>query len=109
MSENKFKDYLNLLIQKLNRENQEIYLTGDFNIDLLKANSHDTIGEYLDLLTSNQFIPLITLPTRVTTKSKTLIDNIFYNQYSPDIISGNLTVSISDHMPQFTLIPENKL
>ena len=52
-------------------------------------------------------MPLITLPTRIAKTSKTLIDNIFYNQFSNDIISGNLTVGISDHMPQFCIIPTN--
>ena len=35
----------------------------------------------------------------------TLIDNIFSNVIEPDIISGNLTASISDHLPQFAVIP----
>ena len=50
-------------------------------------------------------MPLITLPTRIAKDSKTLIDNIFYNQFENDIISGNLTVGISDHLPQFSIIP----
>jgi hypothetical protein len=57
------------------------------------------------MLTEKSFMPLITLPTRVVKKSKTLIDNIFYNQFSSEIISGNITVGISDHMPQFSIIP----
>ena len=52
-------------------------------------------------------MPLITCPTRFGKTSKTLIDNIFFNQFSPDIISGNLTVGISDHVPQFALVPYN--
>ena len=50
-------------------------------------------------------MPLITLPTRIATKSKTLIDNILYNQFSHGIKSGNINVSISDHSPQFAIIP----
>ena len=50
-------------------------------------------------------MPLITLPTRITSTSKTLIDNILFNQFVPDIKSGNLNVSISDHTPQFSIIP----
>ena len=53
-------------------------------------------------------MPLITSPTRITSKSKTLIDNILCNQFSNEVISGNLTVGISDHIPQFALIPSNK-
>ena len=50
-------------------------------------------------------MPLISLPTIITNSSKTLIDNIFYNQFSKDIVSGNITVGICDHIPQFAIIP----
>ena len=50
-------------------------------------------------------MPLITLPTRIATKSKTLIDNIIFNKFSQGIKSGNINVSISDHSPQFAIIP----
>ena len=58
---------------------------------------------------SNALFPFITQPTRVTSRSKTLIDNIFINFYSQDIISGNLTISISDHMAQFIQIPNKEV
>lgn len=57
-------------------------------------------------MTSNLFIPHIIHPTRITSHSKTLIDNIFSN--SPNFsqgMSGNLTISISDHLAQFLIIP----
>ena len=44
-------------------------------------------------------------PTRITSDSKTLIDNIFTNVSLPDSLSGNLTATISDHLPQFLIIP----
>ena len=50
-------------------------------------------------------MPLITLPTRIASKSKTLIDNILFNKFSHGIKSGNINVSISDHSPQFAIIP----
>ena len=102
------KQFSNLLIplfEKIKKEKKPVYITGDFNIDLLKIETNKHTGEYFDLLTNNNLMPLITLPTRITSSSKTLIDNILYNQFSPDIISGNLTVSISDHIPQFSIIP----
>ena len=40
-----------------------------------------------------------------TSHSKTLIDNIFSNFISPEIISGNITATISDHLPQFSFVP----
>ena len=46
-------------------------------------------------------------PIRVTSNStKTIIDNIFSNIISTDIISGNLAATISDHLPQFLIAPE---
>ena len=53
----------------------------------------------------NSFIPLILQSTRITSHSNTLIGNIFSNVIDPDIISGNLTATISDHLPQFSIIP----
>ena len=51
------------------------------------------------------FLPYILQPTRITSHSKTLIDNIFTNITLPDSISGNLTATISDHLPQFLIVP----
>ena len=52
------------------------------------------------------FLPYIIQPTRVTSNSKTIIDYIFSNIISTDIISGNLTAAISIHLPQFLIAPE---
>ena len=54
---------------------------------------------------SNFLAPSITIPTRITSKGGTLIDNIFTNSITSDRTSGNLTVSISDHFPSFLIIP----
>ena len=50
-------------------------------------------------------LPYILHPTRITGHSKTLIDNIFSNHMSKKAICGNLTYTISDHLPQFLIIP----
>ena len=99
------EDYLNPLMDKLSLKARNIVLMGDFNVDLMKHNNSKDVSDFLATLTSNSFFPFVTLPTRITAHSKTLIDNIFMNFHSPDIISGNLTVSISDHLPQFVIIP----
>ena len=44
-------------------------------------------------------------PTRITSHSKTFIDNIFSNFISPEIISDNITATIFDHLPQFLFVP----
>ena len=71
----------------------------------MNYNEHNQANEFLDSLASNSFIPLILQPTRITSHSNTLIDNIFSNFIDPDIISGNLTATISDILPQFAIIP----
>ena len=68
-------------------------------------NEYNATNEFLDSLASNPFIPLVLKPTRITSHSYTLIDNIFSNIIDPDIISGNLTATISNHLPQFSIIP----
>ena len=50
------------------------------------------------------FFPTINSPARITSNSKTLIDNIFYNDATKYIISQNITTSISVHLTQFLLI-----
>ena len=66
---------------------------------------HNQTNEFLDSLASNSFIPLILQPTRITSHSNTLIDNIFSNVIDLDIISGNLTATISGHLSLFAIIP----
>ena len=98
MSVNEFNnDYLTPLLDKASSENKLIFLTGDFSVDLLKADTNKDFAEYLDILSSYDFLPHIILPTRTTDISSTVIDNIFFNSIEYNIVSGNLTSSISDH------------
>ena len=59
---------------------------------------------FLDIPGAHQMLPSITLPTRITDTSSIIIDNIFISPTDSNILSGNLTVSISDHLPQFTFL-----
>ena len=93
------KNYLNTVSNKLPKENKQVFLLGDFIINLLNYNDHQL--EVLDFLASNSIIPYILQPTRITNHSKTLIDNIFSNINSHEVISGNMPVKTSDHLPQF--------
>ena len=97
--------YLNALLDKLAKEQKNVFLLGDFNVDLLKYEQHKATNEFLHFLSSGMFLPHIVQPTRITSQSKTLIDNIFSNYISQDIVSGNLTATNSDHLPQFLIAP----
>ena len=80
---------------------------GDINIDFLKYTSHNPTEDYLDMLFTNNFIPLITKPTRITEHSRTLIDHIYTNADLRTITSGIATLDISDHLPIFCSISKN--
>ena len=102
-----FCDYLVNILENLKPHNQSCYLMGDYNIDLLKHSTHNPTSEFLDLMFSNSFIPLINKPTRVTHKTATLIDNIFTNIYKHEnkYLTGILTTDISDHYIIFHIAP----
>ena len=98
-------NYLNKLLENISKEQKSVFPLGDFNVNVLNYNEHNQTNKFLDYLASNSFIPLILQPTRITSHSNTLIDNIFSSVTDPDITSGNLTATISDHLPQFSIIP----
>ena len=97
-------NYLNNLLEKISKEQKFVFLLGDFNINLMNYNVHNPTNEFLDSLASNSFLPYTLQPTRITSHSKTLIDNIFTNIILPDSISGNLTTTTSDHIRQFLIV-----
>ena len=72
-------NYLNQLLENISKEQKSIFLLGDFNVNLLNYNEHNQTNEFLDSLASNSFIPFILQPTRITSHSNTLIDNVFSN------------------------------
>ena len=97
--------YLNKLLENISKEQKSFFLLGDLNVNLLNYNEHNQANKFLDSLASSSFIPSILQPTRITSHSNILTHNIFSDVIEPDIISGNLTATISDHLPQFSIIP----
>ena len=106
MSINDFQDnYLTNLLNILSRENKSTILMGDYNINLLQYDTQKDVSDFLDNMYTHSFIPYITSPTRITKTSSTLIDNIFCNEVNEGAKSGNLTISLSDHLAQFLILP----
>ena len=98
-----FNEKINDILSKA-RGNKDIYICGDFNIDLLKHESNNGTNNFLNILYSSGLYPLIVKPTRITTHSYTLIDNIFTNNLCNENESGILINDISDHLPIFSMI-----
>ena len=65
---------------------------GDFNINLLNAESCNYSKDFLVSLQSNCLIPTIDKPTRVrfSNNSATPIDNIVVNKADCLVVSGNI-------------------
>ena len=105
-----FMSYLESSLKLVNRENKEVYLCGDFNIDLLKLDDISNYQLYYNLICSFGFLPLITQPTRVVdNQTPSLIDNIFCNNLSDEIISGNIYLTLSEHFCQFASVNREKI
>ena len=104
MDAREFNDtFLKNTLEKLSYENKDIILMSDFNIDILKYDTNNDSAAFLDMMYEKFLLPYISSPTRVTLRSQTLIDNIFSNIIEDEIISENITTTISDHYAQFTL------
>lgn len=102
----KFTENLDKTLTIILKERRPCYLLGDFNINLLKHNSHSPTNNFLNTLLAHGFFPLINKPTRITTDSITLIDNILTNVHDLQMNSGIWVVDISDHLPVFTILPK---
>ena len=99
-------DFMKPLNDKLSKENKHVYISGDYNFDLLNT-SHTETFEFFDSMMSSFFLPVITLPTKINKERSTVIDNIFTNQINPEMKSGNLQLAISDHLPSFLIVPKD--
>ncbi|XP_061127169.1 uncharacterized protein LOC133147269 [Syngnathus typhle] len=84
-----------------------IFISGDFNIDLLNPNKHKLTEHFVNTIYSMNLYPKITRPTRITSHCATLIDNIFTNYILNNTISGLLVSDISDHLPVFMGFDDN--
>ena len=56
-------NYLNILLRKISEE-LNVFLLGDFNVDILKYDKHAPTNEFLDSLSSHMFLSNIIKPTK---------------------------------------------
>lgn len=104
------KSSIKLFLEELNKnleqmKNSNLYIIGDINLDI----SENSSAEYIDMLASNGYFPLISVPTRVTDTSSTIIDHIITNDHNHCILPGVIkTDMLSDHFPIFCSIDMHK-
>ena len=127
---NEFIDNLDEVLDRISKESKDCYLMGDYNIDLSLClqymnsasgnqninsvnniyenpsshitSNHQNKTKFLNVMSSYAFHACINNPTRITTTSATLIDNIFTNVLTKNK-SGIIYHDISDHLPIFTV------
>ena len=84
---NDFNRSVEDILSAISFENKLSYIMGDFNINILNSHSHQPTNEFINVMTSNSLYPLISKPTRITSSSATLIDNIFTNNLELNVNS----------------------
>ena len=96
----KFNVLSECMFKKLKSHNCEIIIGTDHNLGFLKNDKHYQTQLFLKNILSNEMIPCITHPTRITKSSTTLIDNIIISRSIFDIQRCGVVLSdISDHFP----------
>ena len=74
---NDFLVYLTDLLNSPLLVNKDVFIMGDFNINILMHNNNNMSHEFLEIFLTASFLPLISKPTRMVNHSATLIYNIF--------------------------------
>ena len=67
---------ISIIIDQINKEGKSLVFLGDFNVNLLDSEKNTNVANFIDTLCSHLILPAISLPTRITNTSKSLIDNI---------------------------------
>ena len=99
-----FTEYIQRTLSIPSVANKHVFILGDFNINLLNHDSHTATCDFVSVLLSQNFLPYIIHPTRVSDHSSTIIDNIFSNVCNFDTRSGNILTQVADHFPQFLIV-----
>jgi len=73
-----FCQHLDSILGKVSKSKTPCIIAGDLNIDFSRYNSHQETTDFVDNLLINNFVPMIIMPTRITTRSATITDHILY-------------------------------
>ena len=93
---NEFPCDLDQVLGKIAKEKKLVFLKGDWNLHLINHHCHKATSDFLDLLYSRMFFPLITRPTRITANKASLtLDNVFLNDPLRPSLSGLFLNDIS--------------
>ena len=101
---NNFLEELKVVLDNVETMKKTVFVSGDFNLNLLNTRHCGATLEFFNILASSSFLPLISKPTRVQNESYSVIDNIFCNNLSLIDNNGIILDDSSDHFPIFATI-----
>lgn len=98
------KSSLNPIFDNICRNNNDLNLVGDFNINVLDYENNLKVKNAVNFALQNSLIPLINKPARVTTTNSIAIDLILTNAFlNEQIRTGIIKTEISNHFPLFLI------
>ena len=98
------KNSLKPIFDNIRRINKDLYLVGDFNINVLDYENNVKEKNVVNFAFQNSLIPLINKPTRITRTNATALDHILTNAFlNKQIEMWIIKTETSDHFPIFLI------
>ena len=104
---NVFQESIMQTLHELTVNKKNIYVMGNFNIDLLKSSNNHFL-DFANLTNCFRLRNLINKPTRVTKETHTFLDHIKTNDSKHRMNSGMCLWDTSDHYPIFCVVSLSK-
>ena len=79
---------------------------GHLNPDLLNVNHHKSTTDFIDTIYSHNLFPVIIKPSKITTNTAALINNIFTYKFGSNIVGGLLPNYKSVHFAVFAIFQD---
>ena len=87
----------------------EVIIGMDHNIDLLKGLIHNPMWKFIDSTSNLDLLPTITHPSRITSYSAMLIDNIYVSESLHRSYESVILINdMSDHQPLIAMLKQTK-
>ena len=94
-----FLEIFTNLLAELSGSSEQVFIYGDFNLNVLDLANNKFISEYVETVFSFGFLQLVTRPTRIHENSATLIDHILTNSTVQEQETFIVCSKLSDHFP----------
>ena len=90
------RELLNCNFNTPNFDNQEVYILGDFNVNLKYAGRRipNGVNKYREFCALHELTQLIKSPTRITKNTSTILDHILTNSLDKIFQVGTLDIGL---------------